>query len=361
MELQSALFTTQINNCNNGSNNYSCNGSAVAKANVNNTQVMFYNNRFPNVRVRNKNELQRIFPYHLFNKFTSTLTDENINSKLNIHHYVNSSENYIDEHQLLLERLSHKYKSQFHYGKHFFEKFAIIAKNNTKLLTQHKHAISSINNTNTVNNNNNTVNNNNTGSNKGKRKQGRFFNMIINLVNNKSKRNKCRNSYIQCNSNSNTINVNSTSNNNNNKQRVIKIPQLNINRNVNCDNRNTSVQKKRMSSLPLNTISDGLSARYNNDKQMEYFNLRSSNYLSRNKKGSIFDNKGSNYILSNNSNKMNIKDKQIIYNTTKHYNEINHPKKSNSSNNKCRNWKRSMLSLQVGDSVVSSFSPLSSI
>lgn len=116
-----------------------------------------------------------------------------------------------------------------------------------------------------------------------------------------------------------------------------------------------------MSSLPLNTISDGLSARYNNDKQMEYFNLRSSNYLSRNKKGSIFDNKGSNYILSNNSNKMNIKDKQKIYNTTKHYNEINHPKQSNSSNNKCRNWKRSMLSLQVGDSVVSSFSPLSSI
>lgn len=356
MELASTLFTTQINSCNNYNGNGS--GSAVTKVNANNTQVMFYNNRFPNVRVRNKNELQRIFPYHLFNKFTSTLTDENINSKLNIHHYVNSSENYIDEHQLLLERLSHKYKSQFHYGKHFFEKFAIIAKNNTKLLTQHKHAISSINNTtSTVNNNNNTVNNNNTGSNKGKKKQGRFFNMIINLVNNKSKRNKCRNSYIQCNSNTNTMNVNNTVNNN--KQRVIKIPQLNINRNVNCDNnRNNSVQKKRMSSLPLNTISDGLSARYNNDKQMEYFNLRTSNYLSRNKNGSIFDNKGNNYILSNSSNKLNRKDKQKIYNTTKHHNEINHLKQSNS---KCRNWKRSMLSLQVGDSVVSSFSPLSSI
>jgi hypothetical protein len=151
------------------------------------------------------------------------------------------------------------------------------------------------------------------------------------------------------------MNVNNTVNNN--KQRVIKIPQLNINRNVNCDNRNTSVQKKRMSSLPLNTISDGLSARYNNDKQVEYFNLGTSNYLSRNKKGSIFDNKGSNYILSNSSNKVNRKDKQKIYNTTKHHNEINHPKQ----NNKCRNWKRNMLSLQIGDSVISSFSPLSSI
>ena len=112
-----------------------------------------------------------------------------------------------------------------------------------------------------------------------------------------------------------------------------------------------------MSSLPLNTISDGLSARYNNDKQVEYFNLGTSNYLSRNKKESIFDNKGSNYILSNSSNKLNRKDKQKIYNTTKHHNEINHPKQ----NNKCRNWKRNMLSLQIGDSVISSFSPLSSI
>ena len=334
MELASSLFTTQINNSKHVGS--SCN--TVSTFDVNNTTVLLCHNRLPNARLRNRNELQRIFPYHLFNKFTATLTDENVNSKLNIRHYVNSSESYIDEHQLLLERLSHKYKSQFHYGKHFFEKFAVIAKNNTKLFSQHKHAVNNANVDTSVNN-----------ANKGKKKQGRFFNMIFNLVNNKTKRNKRIKPYMQCNSNSN-------------KQRVIKMPQLNVNRNVNCD-RNVSVQKKRMSSLPLhNTLSDELHTR--NDKQMEYFTLGSSNYASRNKQGGVvFDNKGSNYISLSNSAGLQRKDKRRKVHCTTKYNEGN-PKQcsssSSSSNNKCRNWKRSMLSLNIGDNGMSSFSPLSS-